>query len=73
MAIARARPTNNHELDGEVLFFSDVNRPELFISESVKLCEGHSQVCNFFAVRVEPRRFELDIRREDSIKDLKRG
>jgi hypothetical protein len=33
--LKRARPSNNHVIDGELVFFSDVNKPELFISESV--------------------------------------
>ena len=88
VAVARAGATNNHVVDGEIIFLSDVDgirilkvliSLKLFISERVEAGEGDSQVCGFqqvlnlLAVRVKARRVELDVGREDPVDDLPLG
>ena len=88
VAVAGAGAANHHVVDGEVIFLSDVDGVrilevlmalEFFIPESVEAGEGDSQVCglqqvlNLLAVRVEARRVELDVGREDPVDDLALG
>ena len=88
VAVARAGATNNHVVDGEIIFLSDIDgirilkvliSLQFFISESVEAGEGDSQVCSFqqvlnlLAVGVEARRVELDVGREDPVDDLALG
>ena len=88
VAVAGAGATNNHVIDGEMIFLSVIDgililkvllTLKFFISESVKLGEGDSQVgcfqqvLNLLAVRVEAGRVELDVGREDPVDDLPLG
>ena len=88
MAVARAGATNNHVVDGEIIFLSDIDgirilkvliSLQFFISESVEAGEGDSQVgclqqvLNLLAVWVEAGRVELDVGREDPVDDLALG
>ena len=62
--LKRARPSNNHVIDGELVFSLMSINPSF---SSPRVC-NFQQVLDFFAVLVE-----LDIRREDSINDLNRS
>ena len=88
VAVAGAGATNNHVIDGEIIFLSDIDgililkvllTLKFFISESMELGKGDSQVgcfqqvLNLLAVRVEARRVELDVGREDPVDDLPLG
>ena len=88
VAVARAGATNNHVVDGEIIFLSDIDgirilkvliSLQFFISESVEAGEGDSQVgclqqvLNLLAVWVEAGRVELDVGREDPVDDLPLG
>ena len=88
VAVAGAGATNNHVVDGEIIFLSDIDgirilkvliSLQFFISESVEAGEGHSQVgclqqvLNLLAVGVEAGRVELDVGREDPVDDLPLG
>ena len=88
VAVARAGATNNHVVDGEIIFLSDIDgirilkvliSLQFFISESVEPGEGDpqvgclQQVLNLLAVWVEAGRVELDVGREDPVDDLPLG
>ena len=85
VTVAGAGATNNHVIDGEIIFLSDIDgililkvllSLKFFISESVELGEGDSQVgcfqqvLNLLAVGVEERMVELDVGRENPVDDL---
>ena len=80
MAITWARSSNDHIIDGVVIFLSDVDRVcvlQLLITKSVQLGEGDTQVggfqqvLNFLAIWIESRWVELDIWRQYSVNDLR--
>ena len=88
MTVTQARATYNHVVHREVVLLSDIDGVhvlkvlislELLVSESVEPGEGDSQVgrleevLHLLAVRVELRRVDLDVWREDPVDDLPLG